>query len=254
MGDGAFGMSGTDLETAARSGFAITTVLVNNSSMATYAGAAGGAISPEARQFPTTGELLPSLWFTVTHGRNSGPARVHNCCYSLTLRIGCVRRDRSVSILNHAGPSSVKDGQQPTSRPGAQVPATAYGVSMMGGDYAMIAEGMGAVGITCTKVSELGPAFAKARELNSAGRTCLIQVQANVEERRSNNFKFADGVDSGELSNHDPQFNWNRLKSLAHTLNTVMVALQWVQLSSDMDKRRPSSRLQRRGLANQTLA
>ena len=61
MGDGAFGMSGTDIETAARSGFAITTVLVNNSSMATYAGAAQGIIGPEARQFPTTGEHLPSL-------------------------------------------------------------------------------------------------------------------------------------------------------------------------------------------------
>lgn len=78
------------------------------------------------------------------------------------------------------------------------MPSTAYGVSMMNGDYAKIAEGMGAVGITCTKVSELGPAFIKARELNAAGTTCLIQVQANVEERRSNNFKFADGVDSGE--------------------------------------------------------
>ena len=61
MGDGAFGMSGTDLETAARSGFAITTVLVNNASMATYAGAAGGAISPEARQIPTTGEPSAAL-------------------------------------------------------------------------------------------------------------------------------------------------------------------------------------------------
>ena len=69
---------------------------------------------------------------------------------------------------------------------------------MMSGDYAKIAEGMGAVGITCTQVGELGPAFAKARELNAAGTTCLIQVQANVEERRSNNFKFADGVDSGQ--------------------------------------------------------
>jgi thiamine pyrophosphate-dependent acetolactate synthase large subunit-like protein len=151
MGDGAFGMSGTDIETAARSGFAITTVLVNNSSMATYAGAAQGAIGAEARQFPTT------------------------------------------------GPSSAADGQQPTTRPEAQVPSTAYGVSMMNGDYATIAQGMGAVGITCTKVSEVGPALVKARELNAAGTTCLIQVQANVEERRSNNFKFADGVDSGEL-------------------------------------------------------
>ena len=36
MGDGAFGMSGTDIETAARSGFAITTVILNNGGMATY--------------------------------------------------------------------------------------------------------------------------------------------------------------------------------------------------------------------------
>ena len=35
MGDGAFGMSGTDLETASRSGFPITTVLLNNGNMAT---------------------------------------------------------------------------------------------------------------------------------------------------------------------------------------------------------------------------
>lgn len=69
---------------------------------------------------------------------------------------------------------------------------------MMNGDYAKIAEGMGAVGITCTRVCELGPALMQARELNEAGTTCLIQVHANVEERRSNNFKFANGVDSGE--------------------------------------------------------
>ena len=36
MGDGAFGMSGTDIETAARSATAITTVLLNNGAMATY--------------------------------------------------------------------------------------------------------------------------------------------------------------------------------------------------------------------------
>ena len=107
-----------------------------------------------------------------------------------------------VRLINpeSTGPSSVQDGAQPTSRPDAQVPSTAYGVSMMNGDYAKIAEGMGAVAITCSNVGELGPAFMKARELNAAGTTCLIQVQANVEERRSNNFKFADGVDSGEHS------------------------------------------------------
>ncbi len=111
MGDGAFGMSGTDIETAARSGAAITTVLLNNSAMATYSGPTQGTIGPEARE--------------------------------------------------------------------------TYGVSTMHGDYAKIAEGMGAVGIKVAKVSEMGPALHEARRLNGQGRTVLIEVAANVEERRS---------------------------------------------------------------------
>jgi acetolactate synthase I/II/III large subunit len=111
MGDGAFGMSGTDIETAARSGAAITTVLLNNSAMATYSG-------------PTQGT------------------------------IGAVAREQ-------------------------------YGVSTMHGDYAKIAEGMGAVGLRVSKASEIGPALQEARKLNAEGRTVLIEVAANVEERRS---------------------------------------------------------------------
>jgi len=111
MGDGAFGMSGTDIETAARSGAAITTVLLNNSAMATYTGPTQGAIGAEARE--------------------------------------------------------------------------TYGVSTMHGDYAKIAEGMGAVGLRVNKVSEMGPALQEARRLNAEGRTVLIEVAANIEERRS---------------------------------------------------------------------
>jgi acetolactate synthase I/II/III large subunit len=111
MGDGAFGMSGTDLETAARSGAAITTVLLNNSAMATYSGPTQGVIGSEARE--------------------------------------------------------------------------RYGVSTMHGDYAKIAEGMGAVGISVTKSAELEPALKEAQRLNASGRTVLIDVRANVEERRS---------------------------------------------------------------------
>ena len=111
MGDGAFGMSGTDIETAARSGAAITTVLLNNSAMATYSGPTQGTIGAEARE--------------------------------------------------------------------------TYGVSTMHGDYAKIAEGMGAVGLRVMKASEIGPALREARRLNAEGRTVLIEVAANVEERRS---------------------------------------------------------------------
>ena len=106
MGDGAFGMSGTDIETAARSGFAITTVLLNNGGMATYPGG-----------FPTAREK--------------------------------------------------------------------YGVSHMLGDYAKIAEGMGAVGITVEKVSEMAPALQEAQRLNADGQTVLIDVHSNMEARKS---------------------------------------------------------------------
>ena len=111
MGDGAFGMSGTDIETAARSGVAITTVLLNNSAMATYSGPSQGVIGPEARE--------------------------------------------------------------------------RYGVSTMHGDYAKIAEGMGAVGINVTKAKALAPALREAQSLNLDGKTVLIDVHANVEDRRS---------------------------------------------------------------------
>ena len=106
MGDAAFGMSGLDIETSARSGVPITTVVLNNGGMATYPGG-----------FPTARE--------------------------------------------------------------------AYGVSNMIGDYAKIAEGMGAVGITVIKTGELAPAIKKAQELNADGKTVLLDVHTRFEDRRS---------------------------------------------------------------------
>ena len=109
MGDGAFGMSGLDIETAVRAGAPITTVVLNNGGMATYPGG-----------YPTAREL--------------------------------------------------------------------YGVTEMGGDYARIAEGMGAVGITVTRPGEMGAAINEAQKLNSEGRTVLIDVHSDFEPRKS---KFA---------------------------------------------------------------
>ena len=106
MGDAAFGMSATDIETAVRAQAPITTVLLNNGGMATYPGG-----------FPTAREL--------------------------------------------------------------------YGVSHMGGDYAKIAEGMGAVGITVTKPHEMVPALEKAKQLNADGSTVLIDVHSNMESKKS---------------------------------------------------------------------
>jgi len=110
MGDGAFGMSGTDIETAARSGAAITTVLLNNSAMATY-----------------------------PHGSPMDPV---------------------------------------TAR-------TEFGVTHMQGDYAKIAEGMGAVGLRAATAEEFVTALEEAKRRNAEGVTVLIDVAANVEARRS---------------------------------------------------------------------
>ena len=107
MGDGAFGMSGMDLETAVRSKASITTVILNNGGMATY-----------------------------------------------------------------------PPGNFATAR--AQ-----FGVSHMVGDYAKIAEGMGAVGITVKRTAEMVPALRKAQRLNAEGQTVLIDVHSNLEDRRS---------------------------------------------------------------------
>jgi thiamine pyrophosphate-dependent acetolactate synthase large subunit-like protein len=110
MGDGAFGMSGTDIETSARSGIAITTIVLNNGAMATYP--IGSAMDP------------------------------------VTAR-------------------------------------TEFGVTQMQGDYAKIAEGMGAVGLTVRTVAELRDGLDQAQRLNAEGRTVLLDVHANTEARRS---------------------------------------------------------------------
>ena len=106
MGDGAFGMSGLDIETSVRAGAPITTVLLNNGGMATYPGG-----------YPTA-------------------------------------RER-------------------------------FGATEMTGDYAKIAEGLGAVGITVTDPSDVGPSLMKAQQLNAEGATVLLDVHTNLEGRRS---------------------------------------------------------------------
>jgi acetolactate synthase-1/2/3 large subunit len=106
MGDGAFGMSGLDIETSVRAGAPITTIVLNNGGMATYPG----------------GYLTASELFGVTH---------------------------------------------------------------MTGDYAKIAEGLGAVGITVTQPSEVALALKKAQQLNENGKTVLIDIHTNLEPRRS---------------------------------------------------------------------
>ena len=56
----------------------------------------------------------------------------------------------------------------------------------MTGDYAKIAEGLGAVGITVEKPQDVAEALKQAVKLNSEGKTVLIDVHSNLEDRRSN--------------------------------------------------------------------
>jgi acetolactate synthase-1/2/3 large subunit len=107
MGDGAFGMSGLDIETSVREGAPITTVVLNNGGMATYPGG-----------YPVANEL--------------------------------------------------------------------YGTTRMTGDYAKLAEGMGAVGITVTQPGEVANAIKQAMKLNAEGKTVLLDIHTNLEARRSN--------------------------------------------------------------------
>ncbi|MDA0366023.1 MAG: thiamine pyrophosphate-requiring protein [Chloroflexi bacterium] len=106
MGDGAFGMSGLDIETAVRAGAPITTVVLNNGGMATYPGG-----------YPTA-------------------------------------RER-------------------------------FGTTHMSGNYAEIAQGLGAVGIVVTEPGEVANAIKQARRHNAEGRAVLLDVHSNLEPRRS---------------------------------------------------------------------
>jgi len=106
MGDGAFGMSGLDLETSVRSNLPITTVLLNNGGMATYPGG-----------FPNAREK--------------------------------------------------------------------FGVSYMKGDYAQIAEGMGAKGIVVKSIQELRSSIKDAIYENKNGNTVLIDVHTGYDDKRS---------------------------------------------------------------------
>ena len=60
-----------------------------------------------------------------------------------------------------------------------------YGAINLSGDYAKIAEGMGAVGLRVTKVDEIKSSLKKAQELNKNGKTVLIDVKTQPELKMS---------------------------------------------------------------------
>ncbi len=56
-----------------------------------------------------------------------------------------------------------------------------FGAGNMTGDYAMIAEGLGATGIRVDAPEAIGPAIEQARRLNSEGKSALIDVKTQQE-------------------------------------------------------------------------
>ena len=58
-----------------------------------------------------------------------------------------------------------------------------FEVAQMTGDYAKIAEGLGAVGIKIESPDEVVPAIEKARSLNDDGRSVLLDVKTQEENR-----------------------------------------------------------------------
>jgi thiamine pyrophosphate-dependent acetolactate synthase large subunit-like protein len=60
-----------------------------------------------------------------------------------------------------------------------------YGAGLMTGDYAKVAEGLGATGITIEHPEEIGPAIKRAQRLNEEGRCVLLDVKTQEENKMS---------------------------------------------------------------------
>ena len=74
-----------------------------------------------------------------------------------------------------------------------------YGVSTMHGDYAKIAEGMGAVGLRVTKAAELGAALRQAQKLNAEADLDGFYNFANNPKVNHDNLLAAHCRRTGEL-------------------------------------------------------
>lgn len=80
-------------------------------------------------------------------------------------------------VMNNGGMATYPGGF-PTAR-------EKYGVSHMQGDYAGLADAMGAVGITVKKCAEIAPALQRAQQLNAEGKTVLIDAHTRHEDSRA---------------------------------------------------------------------
>ena len=77
------------------------------------------------------------------------------------------------------------EGKLETGRFECPIANEMYGTTRMTGDYAKLAEGMGAVGIVVTNPGEMADALKQAQQHNANGRTVLIDVHSNMEPKKS---------------------------------------------------------------------
>ena len=57
----------------------------------------------------------------------------------------------------------------------------------MQGNYAQLAQALGAEGIEVKVANEMGPALQRAKQLNEEGKTVLIDVHTRAEDSRAPN-------------------------------------------------------------------
>ncbi|MDA1256421.1 MAG: thiamine pyrophosphate-requiring protein [Chloroflexi bacterium] len=143
-------------------------------------------------------EVMPFYTATVPHGY-IGWGKTTHLGYGIPLMIGAKIADPSKFCMNIMGDAAfgmsgldietaVRSGNPITTvvlnngtmggynhhQPTAM---ETFGAGNQGGDYAKIAEGLGAVGIKVEKPEEVGPAIKRAQQLNSEGTCVLIETK-----------------------------------------------------------------------------
>ena len=83
----------------------------------------------------------------------------------------------TVVVINNSGMGGYKEGM-PTAY-------ERYGSSALSGDYAAVAEALGAKAIKVVRPDEVSAALGQARLANENGDTCLVEIVTSMENRMS---------------------------------------------------------------------
>jgi len=83
----------------------------------------------------------------------------------------------TIVVINNSGMGGYKEGM-PTAY-------EQYGASALSGNYAALAESLGAKGIRVEKPDGVGAALKQARAENDSGNTVLVEIITSMENRMS---------------------------------------------------------------------